>query len=332
MKVTHQDEIKPIFIFSLPRSGSTLLQRMLSAHHSISTTSEPWLLLPFFTCLNETNALSIYRYRTMARALNDFCRLLPSGHITYHEEIANFALRLYRKAAKNNALYFLDKTPRYHMIVDDIIKAFPTGKFIFLWRNPLSIIASMIETFGRGRWRLYDFKVDLFDGINNLIVASQKYASQVISLNFEDIVRQPHECIEKVFRYLTLPIGESTCCIESFMKVQLHGKMGDPSGIVDYDQLSQEPLDKWRLILKNPVRKNWSRRYLKWLGPENLAVIGYDHQRLLHDLETLPISTQSLLNDMARILFGTLNSYIEIKILKEKREKLFDLKKLYSYS
>lgn len=35
-----------IFIVSQPRSGSTLLQRILSAHSQICTTSEPWLALP----------------------------------------------------------------------------------------------------------------------------------------------------------------------------------------------------------------------------------------------------------------------------------------------
>ena len=37
----------PIFLFSLPRSGSTLLQRVLMSHKDIASVAEPWLMLPF---------------------------------------------------------------------------------------------------------------------------------------------------------------------------------------------------------------------------------------------------------------------------------------------
>jgi hypothetical protein len=37
----------PLFLLSLPRSGSTLAQRILAAHGGIATTSEPWILLPY---------------------------------------------------------------------------------------------------------------------------------------------------------------------------------------------------------------------------------------------------------------------------------------------
>jgi len=39
--------ITPIFIFSLPRSGSTLMERILATHPAVGTASEPWILLPF---------------------------------------------------------------------------------------------------------------------------------------------------------------------------------------------------------------------------------------------------------------------------------------------
>ncbi|MFV1990599.1 MAG: sulfotransferase, partial [Acidimicrobiales bacterium] len=39
-------EIRPAFLLSLPRSGSTLLQRLLGAHSMVATVAEPWLLIP----------------------------------------------------------------------------------------------------------------------------------------------------------------------------------------------------------------------------------------------------------------------------------------------
>src|SRR5919107_2181016 len=49
----------PLFLLSLPRSGSTLAQRILAAHGGIATTSEPWILLPYLYA----NVLPASRFR-----------------------------------------------------------------------------------------------------------------------------------------------------------------------------------------------------------------------------------------------------------------------------
>ena len=37
--------LRLVFLLSLPRSGSTLLQRLLAAHPQVHTVAEPWLML-----------------------------------------------------------------------------------------------------------------------------------------------------------------------------------------------------------------------------------------------------------------------------------------------
>lgn len=44
-------ESTPLFLLSLPRSGSTLAQRFLAAHDAIARASEPWILLPYLYTL-----------------------------------------------------------------------------------------------------------------------------------------------------------------------------------------------------------------------------------------------------------------------------------------
>jgi hypothetical protein len=56
----------------------------------------------------------------------------------------------------------------------DILAAFPEGKFIVLWRSPLAVGASIIETWASGKWNLYRVKVDLFDGIESLITTYER--------------------------------------------------------------------------------------------------------------------------------------------------------------
>ena len=86
---------------------------------------------------------------------------------------------------------FLDKTPRYGLIVSEIIDIFPDGKFIMLWRNPLAIIASIIETWGDGKWDLSMCKVDLFDGMASLIDGYQAHSNHILAMQYESFLQSP---------------------------------------------------------------------------------------------------------------------------------------------
>jgi hypothetical protein len=94
----------------------------------VATVSEPWLLIPFMYTLKQEGVAAEYGHRIMVKAIEDFCRELPRGSEDYPEEIRNLALRLYAKATPDGATYFLDKNPRYHLIVDDLFRPFPDSR------------------------------------------------------------------------------------------------------------------------------------------------------------------------------------------------------------
>ena len=203
---------------------------------------------------------------------------------------------LYQKAAKNNnAQYFLDKTPRYALIADDIIDIFPDGKFIILWRNPLAIIASMIETWGGGKWIIPSFKVDLFDGLASLIDSSQAHSGKILTVQYENFLNSPETELSRIAEYLELQLDPVV--IKNFSKVSFAGKFGDSTGINDYHEIDTAPLDKWKAVINNPLRKMWCRRYLHWLGEERLRVMGYDLDELLLELDSTGFSPRYLYSD-----------------------------------
>ena len=111
----------PIFLFSMPRSGSTLLQRIMAAHEAIATTTEPWVLLgPLYT-LKAKGVIAEYNHASLCTAVTDFCGTLPGGRDDYLAEVRDFVLRLYARAAPDGTTYFLDKTPRYLLVISEII-------------------------------------------------------------------------------------------------------------------------------------------------------------------------------------------------------------------
>jgi Sulfotransferase family len=288
--------ITPIFLFSISRSGSTLVQRIIAAHEGVATASEPWLLLPHAYTLRPQGVDAEYVHPLLVTAIEDFASSLPEGDDDYVEELRRFALRLYEKAAGEGDAYFLDKSPPYCLIAEEIMRLFPEGKFVFLWRNPLSVVASLIDTWGP--WRPTFMSSDLFIGLPRLAAAYEAHRPRVHSVRFEDLsAPEPDEAAWRaLMAYLDLEFDPRA--LTDFAKVELNGRMGDPTGRKRYSALSSEPGQKWRGTLASPLRREWCRRYLRFLGAERLALMGYDLDRLLAELDSLPRSTDSLGTDL----------------------------------
>lgn len=282
--------IQPIFLLSLPRSGSTLVQRVLSTYPEVATTSEPWVLLPFLTPLEPGMPLATGWQGSVNDAFRDFVAELPDAEQGYLERLRPFAEQLYADAAGNGARYFLDKTPPYHWIVDQLFKAFPDAKFIFLWRNPLSVITSVIETFCDGRWRPDGFRGTLFEAPRNLVSSYERHRDRSIAIRYEDLIGEDAEPWQRLTAYLGLDFSPDS--LAEFPGVRLNGRHGDPTGARLYSSVSREPLEKWRSCIRTPVRRLWCERYLRWLGPEPIGTMGYDLDRLLADLRETPSGGQ----------------------------------------
>ncbi len=322
--------ITPIFLFSLPRSGSTLTQRILATHPDVATASEPWILLPFLYMRIRGGIYAEYAHRIAYKAIEDFCAGLPGGPEDFLHEIRELALRLYKARARKGASYFIDKTPRYHVVSREIVKLFPDAKFVFLWRNPLAIISSMIETWGAGHWNIYEFEFDLFDGLEGLVGACRQAGPRAFSVQFEDLVDEKSDAREQMFRELGLTFDAERT--GQFSTVQLTGRMGDHSGSGRYVKLSEEPVQSWKHTLGSPIRKMWCRRYLRWIGKERLAVMGYDLDSLVKELDGTPVRISTIPSDILRMAFGLLVRTFEPWIVRDKLTRLGRGARLHAYS
>ncbi len=302
--------IQPIFIFSISRSGSTLVQRVIGAHDDVATVSEPWILLPYLYTLRSRGVTAEYEHDLMVTAIEDFCRELPKEGEDYQAELRDFVLRLYDKAAGGEARYFLDKSPPYCLIVEEIMRLFPEGKFVFLWRNPLSVVASIIHTWEQ--WHPTMFRSDLYIGLPRLVAAYRAHSARAHSVRFEDLLGDDTSRWRALLDYLGIEFEPDA--LSRFSEVELNGRMGDPTGVKRYSALSAEPQDKWKGTLDNPLRKEWCRRYLRFLGDERLAVMGYDAKQIVRELDSQPTSANCLVADLGRLIGDVAKEPIRVRM------------------
>ena len=296
--------VKPIFIISLPRSGSTLLQRILASHENISTASEPSFLLPLVYSIRKSGIYTEYAHSVTVSGLEDLFKLIPNEIYGYYKVLRNAAYELYTSVSEEKTRYFVDKTPRYHFILQDLIRMFPDDKFIFLCRNPISVLASISQTFGNGKWRMYAFEKDLFEGLPNIIDIYKKNINRFCSVNYENIIKKPEEELKKVFEYLEIDFDKNI--INTFYNNKLNGRLGDKN-ISLYSSLSDKPIIKWKNVICNPYRKRWCKKYLNFIGQQRLQTIGYDINSLMSDLDNNSYSLKYMYLDIVYIF---LDSYI----------------------
>jgi len=309
--------VRPIFLLSLPRSGSTLLQRLIATHPAVATTSEPWFLLPLFLGYRNGYLYANYRQQYLAQAFTEFLGELPEGLATYRAAVRSFATTLYERACESGQTYFLDKTPRYYLIAEDLVDTFPEARFLLLWRNPLAVAASCCETWGEGRWNLYNHRNDLYHGIANLAELQRRHSDRLLVLHYEDLVTAPDACLIKVFRYLGLdPVPDAA---QRFQQVRLSGSLGDKKGDRVFFEVSTAPRDSWPASLATLPRRIWARRYLRWIGGERLLLMGYELDNILALLNGRVLEYRRTVSDIVRMCYGYLVVACERDLFRKKR-------------
>ena len=307
---------KPIFLFSLPRSGSTLLQRLLSTHSKISTVSEPWLLLPFVYAIKPSGVLTEYNHGWASEALKDFIEQLPRKEKDFYQELRKFAVSLYTKVSSPNSKYFIDKTPRYYLIIPQIVKLFPDAKFIFMFRNPLQILASVINSFNNGNLRLHQHHIDLYRGPELLAEGYKCLKNRSIAVYFDQLTHSTKSELKKIFNYLELNYEDSAPF--KFQSVKLDGGKGDKIGYFNYSKVETHVTKKWEKVLGTKFRKNFAKKYIENFRNETLKIFGYDHDDIQKMIDELAASQEGYIKDRFDLFIGNFLRILELPMVVKK--------------
>ena len=207
-------------------------------------------------------------------------RLPGEPHRAFRSAVEAFALDLYRRASPPDTAYFLDKTPRYALLADEVYQAFPTARFIVLWRNPLLVAHSIVKTWGGGHWNFQDFTIDLHDGLRHLLDFSQTHDANVFRLRFEDLVRDPEGMVSDLLDFLEMDPDPSVTSRFSDFRFTGH-EQGDPTGQFAYDTIEPGVASQPPTAFNNPYRRWKIRRWLENLPDSAWSHMGYERANTL---------------------------------------------------
>ena len=127
--------------------------------------------------------------------------------IPLHAPLEEWMLRL---AMLNGCDRWGYKAPQDFMILDQIADAFPGARFLFIYRDPRSMMASykfVPERFGDAR-QYHPIPYALYWRMAHRIVSEREAVLPIHRIKFEDLVREPRAAGRSIASFLGLPWRE----------------------------------------------------------------------------------------------------------------------------
>ncbi len=285
--------VNMIFIIAAPRSGSTLLERMLSSHSRILGGPEPHLMTPL-AHLGYWDRVDAAPYdpEHAAAELHRFVEALPGGEADYWAACRAYADVLYGRRLEGSGKDFcLDKTPAYALILPFLMKVYPDARYVVLTRHPLALFSSFANSFFDGDY----FEAQRYNPIlNRYVPALASFLRQRevphIHVRYEDLVREPETWLERIYGHIGVPHEPGT--VEYGRQPDAErprGGLGDPIGVDRHTRPNTASVKKWvEELAGDPARLALMRGVIEPLDVADLEIIGYPKDELWKPLEDAP--------------------------------------------
>ncbi|MFK7845723.1 MAG: sulfotransferase [Rhodothermales bacterium] len=278
-----------MFLISQPRSGSTLLQRILGGHKEIHTVAEPWLMLHPLYALRKKGIQTDYSAQLAHDGLEDFISSLPQGKSDYFDGIRAMSSVLYGRALLSSGKrIFLDKTPRYYNIIPELTEVFPDAKIVLLLRNPLSVLSSVLKTWvGRDWVRLQLHRDDILRAPSLIAEALEVLGDQITVFRYEQFVQAPALQMQQLCQ--SLDISYEADMLNYGLAPAPKGRMGDSQGINEHVRPEKASLDKWKTTFSYPTYRLLAEIVLTLTGRDVITKMGFSFDDLYDALMQIPL-------------------------------------------
>jgi tetratricopeptide (TPR) repeat protein len=190
---------EPIFVVGMPRSGTTLVERIISQHSDVTSAGE----LQHFGLLLKKMA------KTTSNRVIDADTIKATSTINF-EKLGQAYIESTR-AITGKTARFVDKMPLNVLYVGFILQALPKAKIVCLDRDPLDTIVSNFRQLFAVNQSYYSYSYDL-ETTTEFYVQFRKLAALWLELfpenfylvNYEKLVNEPLVESQKLIEFCNL--------------------------------------------------------------------------------------------------------------------------------
>jgi Sulfotransferase family len=278
-----------VFLIGAPRSGTTLLARMLGAHSQIYGRAEPHLITPiahlgYFGKVQKAP----YDQNNVEQAIREIVAEIPRHEAGYLDALRAYTDSIYAQLMELAPLgkrLFLDKTPAYALVLPFLVKLYPDAKYVVLTRHPLAVLSSYVESFFAGDYRVaLDHNPILQRYVPELARLVRDRPVPHVWVRYEDLVKEPEVHFRRVCEHLGVPFEERA--ISYGESGEAFEGLGDPTGVARHTRPVTSSVSKWAAeIASSPDTLALVTQVLNALDPADLDTLGYPRDRIVAQLE-----------------------------------------------
>ena len=188
-----ESSAKPVFILGLPRTGSTLVERILSSHDQLSSIGESnHLVFSLLHCVGP----NVGKLDLITQSIGIDFKLLAQY---YQKAIAGYGMP---------TQLVIDKTPTNFLYLGLIRLAFPNAKVIHIQRHPMDSCYAIYKTLFRMG---YPYSYDLSDlghyyfAYRRLMAHWRKlFGDYILDVDYQALVNNPEPETRRILDYCEL--------------------------------------------------------------------------------------------------------------------------------
>jgi|SRR5580704_17038558 hypothetical protein len=237
--------LRPLFVLSVWRSGSSLLYTLLNQHSKIALMYEGDLpRLPLYLWGRLSNGAWRQRW--------EFWNQAPSRHgiaiesMPAHVSDVWEATRIVYEsvARRKQATIWGEKTPHWYDYPLRKAERFPDARFIFLWRDLHAVIGSMTRAAATHHFfRKSSLATKAILGNERLREACDALKIQsrpVHEINYEDLTSNTSECMEQICQFLEIPFEPSVTSLEGADRSAISGAERQHHALLQGDRIMSQ--------------------------------------------------------------------------------------------
>jgi tetratricopeptide (TPR) repeat protein len=188
--------ISPVFIVGMPRSGTTLVEQIISSHHKVHGAGE-------------------------LSALDNLITPIMDDYVTHNNSLSEKSFLSIRQGYSNNLLNFnvsesiiTDKMPTNFKNIGFILKAFPEAKIIHLKRDAMAVCWSIYQLYFPDEGMGFPYEMEDLGRFYNSYIEimafwHELFPNQIYDISYENLTTNQEEETRKLLEYCELEWDEN---------------------------------------------------------------------------------------------------------------------------
>lgn len=277
---------KYIFVAGSPRSGTSLLQKILNNHSEIYGGPE------FMHLIKITNL-----YKQMHEGIRNKRQATYYDESTLMNNVRHFVHDIFMNKINNEKVKFLsEKTPDNLLIFNDLSELFPEAKFIIIVRNPFAVLNSYRKVAKRGKKEniLTPIGNNLIQDINKIInymkIAGDfvtSHSKNSLLVYYEDLIMEPEKETKKIVEFIGIKYENEMINTE---------KRNENSNLIELKQakpwytsemydskINTKKMNEW----ENELTKHEKLLLSHFLNKNNLGILEYYNFKGANNSQTM---------------------------------------------